>query len=107
MRKLILAALVAGLTLVPVASAGAPYSFSNRTVFEKSATKQFQALSPKLLGARFTVRSIGCANAGVGRRFCAVVASNSVSGTRRFVAAIVCPSDSGYGCTLTISRGGF
>lgn len=106
MRRLLVAlALVAALVAVPVASAGPPYHFSNRALFEKSAKAAFIAAEKP---TRYTVHSIGCAKDGVGRYFCAVAAESATSGPETYVAAISCPNDNGGDhCRITISRGGF
>lgn len=92
-------ALLAALILAPVASAGAPYRFASRAKLERAAAVQFRSLAHRKLGGRFIVRSIGCAKGGVGRAYCAVVATSSRGGTQPYEFALLCPSDSGIGCT--------
>lgn len=102
MRKLALISVVlVALVVTSAASAGNPYRFSSRTGFEHDVVVKHLAL-PGGVGKRYTVKSIGCAKAGVGRAVCVVVASSPRQGVQSYAMTISCPSDTNTtGCRYT------
>ena len=93
--------LVAALVAAAGASAGKPYTFKNRTAFERAARVIFVNAQRKHGSGRYVVNSIACAKGGVGRALCAVYAT-SKRGTQSFTLRISCPSDAGVNCSYDI-----
>lgn len=106
-RLALITAIAAALVAAAVAStatAARPYHFSNRAATERAAQREFVSLARRRGLGRLTVRSIGCTKGGVGRAYCAVVATGRTSGTQTYAETITCPTDSGVGCTIRIAR---
>ena len=98
------ALLVLVAALASSASAGLPYRFTNRAATEKALKIEFVKLALQREGVRYTVRSIGCAKAGVGRARCALVVSSRRNGTETIALDVDCPNDSGRGCSASYMR---
>jgi len=99
MRTALTITAAAALTLIvaATASAGGPFKFSNRAKFEHAIPK----LVPYFAKHRLTIRSIGCAKAGVGRVACAVVTTGP-AGLQRWALTLTCSSDAGVDCRYAV-----
>jgi hypothetical protein len=104
MTRLVLALVVALAIAAPVASAGAPYRLSHPAATTAALSKQFVAVARKRLGGKqWHVNSIACTKGGVGRVYCAVVAT-SPSGTSPYEFGLICANDVPTGCTAYVEQ---
>jgi hypothetical protein len=90
MKCLLIVAAVT-LAVAPAATAGKPYTFSDRAAFEKyvKAAGFYRGMKRD----RAKIRTLGCAKAGVGRAVCAVVTLSPTKGQKQWAVTLSCPSE--------------
>jgi hypothetical protein len=105
MTRAALLAAIAALALVPAAAAAGPhqlYRFQHPAAANRAASTVFVGLAHKRFGGRWVVRSVSCAKGGIGRTYCAVVATRLGRTTAPYELTVLCADDEGHGCSAYI-----